>query len=243
MNTEETLRELGLNNTEVKIYLASLKLGISSVYKISEETLLPRSTCYDSLKSLQEKGLIASLIKNNKKHFEAANPEKIISQLEEKKSKIKEIIPSLNKIKESSKEKPKIKLFIGKEGIKTILESVLNCNKDFSIFGNFGKFKEFLDFYSDLFVTKRIDKKLKCKLIEEKSEKNILLKNSDKKELRETKFLSGLEAINSECFIFGDKIAFIALSKEYPFAILIENEEIANLQRKQFEQLWKQARK
>ncbi|MFX0212156.1 MAG: helix-turn-helix domain-containing protein, partial [Candidatus Hodarchaeota archaeon] len=74
----ETLEEYGLSKNETNVYLKLIKLGTCSVYKLSEETTLPKSTCYDTLKTLKQKGLVSSIIKDKKKHFEAAEPEKIL---------------------------------------------------------------------------------------------------------------------------------------------------------------------
>ena len=175
---KQALEEYGLSRNETNVYLNCLKLGICSVYKLSEKTFLPKSTCYDTLKSLKQKGLVSSIIKNKKKHFEAADPEKLIGILEEKKSKIESIIPSLGLMKRTATEKPQIEIFSGKEGVKTIFESVLVTNKDFLIMGNFDKFKEYFPFYSDLFVKRRVKQKLVCKLIEEKSKENVSLKKN-----------------------------------------------------------------
>ena len=44
--------------------------------------------------------------------------------------------------------------------------------------------------------------------------------------------------MNAECFIFGDKIAMITLTKEEPISIMVENKEIANLMRLVFGEIW-----
>ncbi len=235
---KQVLEEYGLSKNEINVYLNCLKLGVCSVYKLSEKTSLPKSTCYDTLKTLKQKGLVSSIIKDKKKHFEVADPEKMVGVLEEKKTKIENIIPALQEMKKTTVEKPQVKVFSGKEGIKTIFESVLATNKDFLILGNFDKFNDYLPFYSDLFVKRRVKQKLVCKLIEEKSKDNLKLKKGDQKELRETKFLKSLERMDSECFIFGDKIALITLTKEEPVSILVENKEIAKLFRLVFNEMW-----
>lgn len=235
---ELALEDYGLTKNEISVYLNCLKLGTSSVYKLSEKCGLPKSTCYDTLKSLQEKGLIAVIIIDNKKNFEAAEPEKIIGILEEKKKRIETIMPMLKQIKKSAIETPKVEMYKGKEGVKTILETVLQTNEDFSIIGNFEKFKEYLQFSSDVFVKRRLEKKIACHLIEEKTKENIKLAKKDRQELRKTKFLSGLEKINSECYIYGNNIALLTLLEEEPIGIIIENSEIAKLFRILFKKLW-----
>ena len=130
MDKEQALKQFGLNDKEIKVYLALLNLGTSNVHKIAERADIIRTTTYDILKSLIEKGLASYVIKNNIKYFEAANPEKIIGILEEKKQIIQDIIPELNKIKELVIEKPTIEVYEEKEGLKTILEDMLKTKQD-----------------------------------------------------------------------------------------------------------------
>ncbi len=49
---EEALRSLGLTDKEIKVYLASLQLGVSLVQKIASTAGLNRTSAYDLLKSL-----------------------------------------------------------------------------------------------------------------------------------------------------------------------------------------------
>ena len=51
------LKEIGLTDTEIKIYLALLSLGATSAGKIVEDTGIYRKNLYDALNKLIEKGL------------------------------------------------------------------------------------------------------------------------------------------------------------------------------------------
>ncbi len=73
---EEILRDLGLTEKEIKVYLTSLSLGQSTVNAIAKKSQLNRVTCYDILKYLKEKGLVSYVIKSGVKYFEAAEPQK-----------------------------------------------------------------------------------------------------------------------------------------------------------------------
>ena len=83
---------------------------------------------YDVLNSLLKKGVVAYVIKNGKKSFRAADPEKMIDylntqekDLEETKNIITSILPQLKPVKIDA-QKPVIEIYEGKEGMKTILE-------------------------------------------------------------------------------------------------------------------------
>src|SRR3989344_7228727 len=93
--TKDTLRELGLANEEIEVYLAMLKLGSNLASKISEETKINRSHVYQLLERLITKGFVSYVIKENRKYFSAVNPEKIVQIVKEREQKLKNILPNL----------------------------------------------------------------------------------------------------------------------------------------------------
>lgn len=81
---EKELREFGLSNHEISLYLALLKTGEETVNRLAEMTGIKRSTVYDNLSFLITKGIVSRFSKNNVQYFQAANPEKLVSLLDEK---------------------------------------------------------------------------------------------------------------------------------------------------------------
>ncbi|MDO8628390.1 MAG: helix-turn-helix domain-containing protein, partial [Nanoarchaeota archaeon] len=96
------LRELGLSDNEIKIYLHLLKAGVVTAYDISQKTGIYRVHVYDKLEKLMDKGFVTSLYQGPKKFFQAASPEKIQHYIDEKKKRleeqeiaVKELLPDL----------------------------------------------------------------------------------------------------------------------------------------------------
>ena len=241
MDIPKRLIAYGLSQNEARTYLACLRLGAATVYRIAEKTVLPKSTAYDTLTSLKHKGLIAYAIKNGVRHFEAAPPAKFLGVLEEKRRRISPIIAQLEAMQESTTEKPTVEIYEGKEGLKTILEDVLKEKQEFHIIGNFGKFAEYFRYFSNLFVKRRIEAGIRCKLLEERSPENLKLRKTDRRELRITKFLDGLEKLNAECYLYGDRIAMLTLLEEQPVGIVIKNRELSKLFKLLFTRLWEKS--
>ena len=77
---EQELNEIGLSNNEIKIYLALLKSGLLNPTQLAEKTGLHRSYVYDTLERLLEKGIINTLLVNNKKNYQAVYP-KILKKI------------------------------------------------------------------------------------------------------------------------------------------------------------------
>jgi len=239
---EKELREFGLTDREVKVYLALIQLGTALVQDISRKAGTYRTYTYEILKSLMEKGLVSYFIKSSKQYFEVAEPEKLLNILKEKESKINDILPELKNLYKSTKEKPKIEFFIGKEGIKTVLDSLIKTNQEILVYGSTKKQISLLDFYFPNYIKRRIASKIKIKVLTEKSKETFHQKEKDEEELRETRFLpTGIE-FPTATNIYGNKVAILSLEKE-PIGLIIDNEEIAKTQKIIFELLWKIAEK
>ena len=234
------LEDMGLTKTESLIYITCLKVGVATAYEISKKSKLPKSTCYDALFSLEKKGFISTVRKNKKLNFIPCDPCTFSTIIEEKKTQVDLLVTALNGIKKSAAVNQKVEQYEGKEGIKSILKDIINSNSELLIIGNFARFKEYLVLYADLFVKRRKENKIKCRVIESKSKENKALSKHDRMELRQTKFIKGFENLNSELYIYGDKVAIVSLNKGEPVGIILENGEMSKLFQVLFHILWAQ---
>ena len=237
----EILKEIGLNENEIKVYIILLRLGSSKVNEVYDKTKIPRSFIYEVLKSLIDKGLVSYVIKSGIRYYEAAKPLKLKEILKEKESKLDSILPELENIKKLVKKKPTVELYEGVEGIKTILEDILKMEKGeiMYAYSNEDIFK-LLTFYFPNFIKRRAKKGIFGRIIEEDTEKIREDQKRDKSEYREMRITK--IKFNSTTFIYGDKIALITTSKDEPIGVLIENKEMAETQKKVFHVLWEAAK-
>jgi sugar-specific transcriptional regulator TrmB len=126
------LTNLGLKGKEAKIYLSALELGYASVLEIAKKAEINRPTAYVVLESLMKKGLISTFEKGKKRYFAAESPEKfkdIIQneriKLKQKEAEVQKLIPELNIMYNLGGEKPKVRFFEGKEGLRSIREDII----------------------------------------------------------------------------------------------------------------------
>ncbi len=227
------LNEIGLTENESKIYLALIDLGPSLAGQISRKTGLHRRTVYDSIEMLIKKGLVGYIKNNNRKLFQASNPDKILSIIKEKEEILSPFVNILKEKYNSKKEKEETNFYKGKEGLKTILEDQLN-SKEIMILGASPKAYDILQFYFKWYDKKRKDKKIKIKII-----------TSDRKikriPLAEIRYLPEKYSNPVALNIYGDKTAIILWASQ-PLAILIKNKEISEGYKKYFEIMWKIAK-
>src|SRR3990167_182019 len=105
---EEQLKELGLTDNEVKIYLLLLKGGMMNPSEISQKLGLHRGYIYDALERMQEKEVVNSILKENKKYFQVTTPENLVELLRLRLENFQTIVPDLIKIQEFKKEETKV---------------------------------------------------------------------------------------------------------------------------------------
>jgi len=235
MVSESAIEKAGLTKIESKIYLVILDLGPSLAGQISKKSGIHRRTVYDALDRLAEKGLISYIVKNNRKYFEAANPERLIELMKEKEAEIQNSLPDLMNLFTKTKAKEETLFYKGKEGLKTAFEDQISEGKEILVLGASAEASEILQFYFKWYNKRRQEKKIRIRLIAD-----LAAKGKFKVPLSEIRYISelGPAAMN----IYADKVAIILWSKDKPLAIIIKNTEIANSYRTFFEHMWKTAK-
>ncbi len=237
MGIHEALEEAGLNESETQVYVELLKAGPSKVSRIKERTGIHRTTIYDILESLLQKGLVSYTIKDNAKHFRAAHPSRLAELVREKEEKITEAIPELAKLANLAKEEIRVEVYTGREGFKFILNDVLKTGRDLAGFGiDERDFVSRFPVLMEQFFMKEEDAGIHERLLT--SEKAGFL--FDKKTTH-YRFLPEEYFSPAPTMVYGNKVCIIIW--EPLTVILIENESLAESYRKSFELLWKIAKK
>jgi sugar-specific transcriptional regulator TrmB len=235
MAIHDMLKEMGLTDSETRVYLALLKLGPSLAGRISRETGIHRRNVYDITERLIKKGLIGYILKNNRRLFEAANPERFLDAMKEKEVEFQEALPGLKALYGKTKEKQETNFYTGREGLKTVFQDQLEDSKEVLILGASHAAFDVLPFYFKWYDIDRVKKRIKARIIaSERLGKKI--------PLAEIKYLSQKYASPLAINIYKDKVAIILWKKE-PIAIVIKNIEIADSYKKYFELMWHIAKK
>ena len=157
MTNIEELKQAGLTENESKVYLALIDLGPSLAGQISRKTGMHRRTVYDTTEMLIKKGLVGYMLKNNRRLFQASNPQRILEIIKEKENLLTPLISQLSEKFVSTKEKEETNFYKGKEGLKTVFEDQLNA-KEILILGASPKAYEVLQFYFKWYDKKRKSK-------------------------------------------------------------------------------------
>lgn len=245
---ESALKKIGLTNGEIKVYLALLEIGSSSIGEIIKKSKVSGSKTYEVLDRLMDKGLASSITKNNVKHFEAASPERILDYLEEKKQtidaekiQVQQIIPDLI-LKQKSTNKSEVKVFTGWEGLKTAEEYILSSldrGDEWLSMGLTSQPKEW-EIYFDKKQVERANKGIIHKHLLNKKYKSLY---ENRKHLAHTefRFLPEQMEMPTSTEVFKNNVLIFIIIKESPMAIIIKNESVAESFRKYFYTMWNAA--
>lgn len=234
------IEEIGLTRTEAKCYIALIELGPSRSGEILKKSGLHNSVMFTCLKSLSEKGLVKSINKGKRKEYSAVAPEVLLEILDEKKAKIKSLLPELKR--SQLREKQGAEVFYGLKGIKAAhLEQI----KDTKAKEEYLFFSRENEYYSDEakrflihFNALRREKGIKVK--------GIIKANSKSEKIYDDQFRKAnilFKKTNQEIplgiAIFNDSVLQIVWDAEEPVAFLLKSKNLAQQYRSHFNALWR----
>lgn len=134
----DILQDLGLSPNESRIYEALLELGETGVSDISTRTNIHRRNAYDAINRLVEKGFIVPVIDSKERRYVPVEPNKFLETIEEKRSKLQRILPSMQELFEKKRPKEGVYIYKGIEGNKNVLRDMLNIGKTVYTIGGKG---------------------------------------------------------------------------------------------------------
>jgi len=239
---ENVLKKIGLNEKEVRVYLAALKLGPAPVRKIAEAADVNRGTAYDILRALIGLGLVAYYHKDKHQYFIAEDPAQLSDvikqkqeQLTETQQELVECIPQLKSIYDRAGDKPVVKYYEGSAGVKLILQDVLNTsavgNRQYYVYSS-SAIKKYLYAAYKGFSQNRIKLGIKVQTIS-------IGPGGETVGLDERKWLTKKESAPTYTLIYGGKVAMISLdSNSQPIGVITEDKNICQTQKMIFEFIW-----
>lgn len=236
------LKSIGLTDNEITIYLATLELGESSATGIAKRANLARPTTYDCLKSLNEMGLISTVIKNKVKLFQAANPEKIVEIQKERLHKIENLLPELKLKQQMSFESSRISQYEGISGVKNVIDDLLYTKEPIKTFSSTQDLMGKLTYYFPHYITKRIELQIPIKVLTEKTSQSINWKKEGEKSFRELRFFPEDFSLPNAVFLYANKVSMIDLKND-PTGIIIENKDLNETFSKIFDLVWEVSKK
>lgn len=251
MEIESTLKKIGLNDSEIRVYLALLKTGEAKKSEVIKESGIAHSKIYVNLDKLIKKGLAGVVNKNKVNYYVASPVERIKDFLEEKKKEIEkeeklidEIIPNLKNLQANALLKTKIEVFTGWKGLESVYSSIINKMKAGQVAYILGashgenaeQSKNFFHKYGIISRTKKIKTKI---IFNEESRKYVDEMEKEAGLKYEKKFLP---KTNSVEIVATENYTGIVMLKQEPIVLMIQDKETAEGFILYFNELWKIAK-
>lgn len=231
------MKELGLNEREAKVYLALLKEQSCTASKLAKLANINRTTAYLELENLMKIGLVSYVIKESKRYYQPSPPEKFIDILEEKKKNFEAILPKLKGMHQIS-QPFSIKVFEGKEGIKTFYQDIYNTAKEFLVFGATGKATEVLKYSYPHFLDKFIKRNIKERVLANSQSRKIM--EAHPKSHFKVKYLPEKYVADVTTIIYNGKVAIQSLQGENIYVVVISDILLHKSYKNYFEFMWAQ---
>lgn len=253
MSVEDLLRDIGLNDKEIKVYLALLRSPKIRPSSLARLTKINRGTVYNIAKGLINKGIVSEDLGGSTLYLTALPPESLKQmvekprrELEKKEALVKKAIAELSRVSPTQNysipkirfvEEDKIEDFLYENGTKWVKELKKNDGvwwsfQDHSFVEHYQEFVEWVaktKEYKDPKVMSRI--MTNSAPIEEKIQEKI---SRDKRQL---KFIPGLN-FTSSIWISGDYLVMVS-TRQHPFYLVeIYDAALAFNLREVFKKLW-----
>tara|TARA_Y100000310_G_C20658098_1_gene803101 strand:+ start:1405 stop:2118 length:714 start_codon:yes stop_codon:yes gene_type:complete len=229
---EKIFREIGLTNAETKVYLALLKIGITTVGSLLRETGLQNSTVHKILHKLVHKGFVSFNVKGKTRHYQASDPENILRIIKEKEAKFENMLPELRLLQKPI-EKQEAEVFEGFNGLKTMLYEMIKDGEKGDEYLFFSFYTENPDDFENVYIFYReFEKERKRRGLIVKGLAPLIIKDKFKgRDVRNIKFMKIPIPMNMG--VFRDRVIFTPW-EDRQVSFMIHSKQLAESFRRYF---------
>ncbi|MFH0977690.1 MAG: helix-turn-helix domain-containing protein [Candidatus Woesearchaeota archaeon] len=232
MEIQKVLEKMGFSQNEIKVYLTLNDNGSTKAGKIARLAKIDRSSCYNALTFLIDKGLVSYVLIGKIKWFQATHPKRIVEYLREQEEEVQTILPELEERHKRARIEGQVRLFKGIKGVKSIFLDIIRTGKNNYVFGSEGQFSTRIPEFAMQFDRLKKESRIKTKLILRKGREEI------DKGTSEYRVLDNISESPAVTNIYGNKIAIIIWTDE-PEGIIIENAAAAKAYKSYFDFMWR----
>lgn len=252
------LRQAGLSDKTATVYGFLASVGGAFPSRIALETHLNRSTVYKILTDLSVKGLVNEIEKGKKLYYQVEKPQKFLRYAEQTVDRAKDafevankIFPELEGLYSLTPNKPKIKFFEDRDGLRSIFEDHVSEKKPYEMLG-FANANQLERFFKTDFIRKYVKQKERIGI----TTRGILPDTESDKTYNERMYAGIKKHIwlnlryipakdfpfNGEITVYGtNKVSIINFEETHLVGIVIEDKAIHEMMTRIFELAWRGA--
>ncbi|MCB9809161.1 hypothetical protein H6776_02055 [Candidatus Nomurabacteria bacterium] len=232
------LEQYGLTKRQTLVYVHLIQNIEDTILGISKTTSIPRASLYKIMEGLKEKHLVSKFRKNKTEFWVAESLAQLEQDLQVKQQALQNALPLLKNLAGSGFfDTESVRIFLGKEGMKTVMEDIITTLEDqkepfvYAI-SNEDIFK-YLPRYFPKWVQRRQKNKTFAKLILNSSHRY-----TQTNEYQEVRYLDTKYMTSGDVTLYGDKIAIFSFSKTKITSLIIESISVQNIILGLFKYMW-----
>ena len=244
----KAIEKLGLSDKEAMVYMTSLELGEASITDIARKSGLKRTTAHLAVGELVMLGLLSETVKGKRRVIAPVHPRRLLELARLRANQIEDNLSELVALYNMPKDKPKIQVFEGPEGMKALYHELYQSlnNKEealwFTRIDAINLFPEVIAEHMNLLRRLRNPKMRELNYDNPAGRKWIedIAPHLGKNHLIRL-LPADIEFGFCDNLIFQNKLVIFSLKKDL-FVTMIESEEIVKTYRALFEAAWKQGK-
>lgn len=242
MILDKTLQQLGMSEKQALVYLAALELGKATALSIARKSELKRPSVYVTLEELMHKGFIKRVPKGTTTYYIAEDPTSLLNQIDSQKKQLVNIMPVLKAMHHASAQKPQIKYFEGREGVREAYRAFRKAKK-YILF--YGSIKHIVKHFPDSFLDAEEIKEMKIDVTEIVSGDPVDIAYANriqatKNPRHKVRKLKKGTSLILDSVIYDDNILIVSLKGTF-FGVLIQSKDIAQSYKILYELAWQAA--
>ena len=252
------LRQAGLSEKTASVYGFLASVGGAFPSRIALETHLNRSTVYKILTDLSVKGLVSEIEKGKKLYYQVEKPQKFLRYAEQTVNRAKDafemahkIFPELEGLYSLTPNKPKIKFFEDRDGLRSIFEDHVSEKEPYEMLG-FANAAQLERFFKFDFIRAYVKQKERIGITTRG-----IIPDTEVDQTYNSRMYAGVKKniwlnirhipakdfpFNGEITIYGTrKVSIINFDETHLVGIIIEDKAIHDMMVRIFELAWKGA--
>ena len=244
---QSSLKDFGFSEKEILVYLAMLELGKGTVSAIARKGGIQRTTCYTILDSLVNKKVVMISGKKPKQEYVAESPDMIIEMLKKEISFYQKQLKNAEKLAPQLKSihnvgnRPKVKFYEGKDGLKEVYENTLTSHEPIRAYATLDDMYQALPGYFPDYFRRRAKKNIPIRAILPATQTTSERMGHNKEEMRTVALIPADKfRFSPEINIYDNKVMIASWREK--LGIIIESSEIADAMKKIYELAWQGAK-
>lgn len=239
--TTELLSTLQLSEHEARVYVAALELGQASLLALSKKSGVKRTTIYHFLDTLIQRQLIVETKRGKRSVFSAVHPQQLVEIGKGHVREMERLMPQLLAVFNASPRKPRVTFHEGTAGMKEVYADTLKERQPIVGWSDYEYSMRVMGSYFEQYAEERARRNILYRVIARDSDAARNRQALSRRHLRDVRISPTLN-LTTEIHVYGKKIALLSFRSNPIFAVIIEDESMAQTFKTIWEAAWENLR-